>query len=302
MTNEIEGDAAYTMGYSEEFRQLLDRRSAAIHAQHLLPHLKSGMKLLDFGCGPGNISVGLAERISPGEFHGIDMEESQIELARAAARDGGHQNMAFHVGNVYELPLEDRTFDVAHCHAVLMHVPDTQAALAEVKRVLKPGGIISSRESIVASSFLEPQPPEITDAWGVFSKLVQGNGGHPDFGRELKRALLDAGFADISTSASFDSFSSPADVAFLHGFISDWFFSPVVIAALTNYGLATQEQIDDLARTCWTTGETILGHLEPSPSVRQSPLNPEFPPRSDSSGFLIYWPCLIYEWVPDLLA
>lgn len=244
MTQHSTTDSEYTMGYTEEFRQLLERRSASSHASYLLPHVTPGMKLLDFGCGPGNISVGLADRIAPGEFHGIDMEESQVELARAAAKAGGHGNMAFHVGNVYELPFEDNTFDVAHCHAVLMHVPDTPAALAEVRRVLKPGGIVGCREFIVASSFLEPQPTEITDAWGVFSSLLEGNGGHPQFGKQLKAVLLDAGFGDVRYSASFDYFSSVADVAFLHGFISEWFFSPPVLAALTNFGLATAEEID----------------------------------------------------------
>ena len=85
------------------------------------------------------------------------MEESQIKLARQAARSGGHDNMFLHVGNVCELLFQNNTFDVVHCHAVLMHVPDTQAALAEVMRVLKPGGSI-------ASSSLDPQPPEITQA------------------------------------------------------------------------------------------------------------------------------------------
>ena len=60
------------------------------------------------------------------------MEESQIELARTAAAAGEHDNITFHVGNVYELPSEDNSFDAAHCHAALMHVPDTQAALREV--------------------------------------------------------------------------------------------------------------------------------------------------------------------------
>ena len=248
MTENSTTDSQYTMGYTEEFRQLLDRRSASSHAFYLLPHLRPGMKLLDFGCGPGNISVGLADRIAPGEFHGIDMEESQVELARASARAGGHDNMTFHVGNVYQLPFEDNSFDVAHCHAVLMHVPDTQAALAEVKRVLKPGGIVASREVIVASSFLEPEEPDIKDAWSVFEALLKGNGGHPQFGKELKAVLLEAEFNDVRVSMSFESFSSAEDVAFLHGFISEWFFSPQVIGALLHLGLATQEDIETWRR------------------------------------------------------
>ena len=130
---------AYTMGYSEEFRQLLDRRSLQTHGAHLAPHLRAGQRVLDFGCGPGTITVGLAGAVEPGEVHGIDMEESQIELARAAAEAGGHGNAIFHVGNVTELPFEDNFFDVAHCHAVLMHVPDTDATLAEVKRGAEAG-------------------------------------------------------------------------------------------------------------------------------------------------------------------
>ena len=79
----------------------------------------------------GTISVGLADAVDPGELHGIDMEESQIDLARAAAKAGGHDNATFHVGDATDLPFEYDYFDVAHCHAVLMHVPDTEAALAE---------------------------------------------------------------------------------------------------------------------------------------------------------------------------
>ena len=182
-------ESSYTMGYSEEFRRMLARRSAGTHAAHLLPHLEPGLRVLDFGCGPGTISVGLASAVNSGEFHGIDMEESQIGLARAAAAAGGHDNATFHVGNVTALPFEDGYFDVAHCHAVLMHVPDTEAALAEVKRVLKPGGIISSREVIVASSFLEPGAEDVTPAWNTFANLVKANGGHPQMGRELKSAF-----------------------------------------------------------------------------------------------------------------
>ena len=237
-------ESSYTMGYSDEFRQLLDRRSAQTHAAHLLPHLESGQRVLDFGCGPGTISVGLASAVEPGELHGIDMEESQIELATAAAKAGGHDNATFHVGDVTALPFDDGYFDVAHCHAVLMHVPDSQATLAEVMRVLKPGGIISSRESIVASSFLEPGADETAPAWNTFSKLLSANGGHPNMGRELKNAFLDAGFSDIRATASFDFFSSAPDVAFLHAFIMDWFYKPEIIGAATKFGLATQEQFD----------------------------------------------------------
>ena len=88
MAEGLSQEPSYTMGYSEEFLQILDRRSAQSHAGYLLPHLKAGDRVLDFGCGPGTITVGLAKAVEPGEAHGVDMEESQVKLARAAARSG----------------------------------------------------------------------------------------------------------------------------------------------------------------------------------------------------------------------
>ena len=63
-------------------------------------------------------------------------------------------------------------------------------------------------------------------------------------GKELKNRFIEAGFLDIRATASFDYFSAPADIAFLHAFIGDWFYSADVIAAATKHGLATQEQFD----------------------------------------------------------
>jgi ubiquinone/menaquinone biosynthesis C-methylase UbiE len=240
--------AEYTMGYSEEFRRMLEWRSAESHATHLLPHLAPGQSLLDFGCGPGTITVGLARAVAPGELHGIDMEESQIELARAAAASGGHDNATFHVGDVTRLPFEDDTFDVAHCHTVLTHVPDTQATLKEVRRVLKPGGIVASREMIAAASFMSPAPGSLEGAWETLAKLIAANRGHPQMGKELKASFVEAGLSDVRASASFDVFHSPQDIAFLYNVAVGWFFSPDVVEAATKYGLATREQFDEWRR------------------------------------------------------
>lgn len=274
MPKENAPSPAYTMGYSPEFLQLLDRRNAAIHAAHLLPYLEPGMRVLDFGCGPGTITVGLAQAVHTGEVHGVDMEDSQIELARAAASAGGHQNAGFHVGNVYELAFEDNYFDVAHCHAVLMHVGDTQRALAEVRRVLKPGGIIASREMIAASSFSEPMGETTHEAWATFIKLLEANGGHPEMGKELKSHLLNAGFVNISATGSFDYFSSAADIAFLHAFICDWFFMPRVIEAATQLGLATREQFDRwrLEMDRWKDKPGAVGGLAFGEAIGRKPI------------------------------
>ena len=253
----------YTMGYSDEFQKLLSRRSAANNAAHLLPLLEPGLRVLDFGCGPGTISMGLARAVEPGELHGIDMEESQIEMARAAAAVGGHDNATFHTGNAADLPFENDSFDVAHCHAVLMHIPDTQAVLAEIKRVLKPGGVISCREMIGGSTFFEPDVGDLGGALATFLKLLEANMGHAQMGKELKGALAEAGFGDIHASASFESFATTGDVHFFHGFVSGWFFSPATLEPVTKHGLASQEQIDNWRGSLdqWRDSAGALGAL-----------------------------------------
>ena len=273
MSSETSPQSEYTMGYSDEFLQLLNRRSVERDCSYLLSHLKPGLNVLDFGCGPGTLSVGLARLVEPGELHGVDIEESQIAIAQSAAQAGGHRNATFHVADATDLPFEDNSFDVAHCHTVLTHVPDTQAALSEIRRVLKPGGIIASRELITASCFAEPDLGNFAEAWDVFASLLSGNGGHPNMGRELKNAVIKAGFANPSVTASFDTYSEPEDVAFLHGFITGWFFMPKIMKAAITYGLATREQfdgwkvaLDDLrkhpgAMGCLAFGECIAINL-----------------------------------------
>ena len=236
------------MGFSDEILQSLKRYSAQRSAAHLLPYLRPGLRVLDFGCGPGTISVGLAEAISPAELHGVDMEETQIDQAKAIAMSQGLKNVQFSVADVTELPFEDEFFDVAHCHNVLMHVPDTLAVLSEVKRVLKPGGLIACREMICDSSFTHPDFGVISKAWGMFGDLLQADDGHPQMGRELKGHFLSAGFENVRTSNSFDIYGSPMDITFIHGLVKQWFLSPEIREAAIKYGAATPElcsQIDD---------------------------------------------------------
>ena len=239
----------YTMGFSESVVTLLRRFSAENQAKHLLPHLRPGLRLLDFGCGPGTISVGLAKAVSPGEMHGIDLEESQVANARAVAEAGGLDNAVFHVGDVTDLPFEDGFFDVAHGHAILTHVPDTEAALSEVMRVLKPGGIVSCREAVFECSFLAPGFEVTEGAWETFSQLLIADDGYPNIGKDLKQILLEAGFANPQASASFDCYSTPEDIAVLNDVLHKWFLSPDVVEAAVTYGVATQSRFDSLQRS-----------------------------------------------------
>ena len=255
MTLEQSATPDYTMGFGPEIVESMRRYTAENNAAYLLPSLRPGMRVLDFGCGPGTISVGLAKRVAPGELHGVDMEESQVEIAKAVARANGVDNAIFHVGDVTELPFEDNYFDAAHCHMVLMHVPETADVLREIKRVLKPGGVIASREMINDSCFSQPDFGVLRYAWDMFSDLLAADDGHPQMGKELKERFVEAGFTNIRVSSSIDIYATPQDVQFIHGVANNWFLAPEIVEAAIKYGATTRELCDSIrvAYERWVT-------------------------------------------------
>ena len=237
------GTPDYTIGFSDEQAEHLSRsNTVATSAAYLLPHLKPGQRVLDFGCGPGSISVGLARAVAPGgEVHCVDMAESQVELARALADAQGLDNLRFYVGDVTNLPFEDGYFDVAHGHDILAHVPDTGAVLGEVERTLKSGGLIACRELIGESCYTYPDFGILRKSWDIFEDVVATDGGHPQMGKELKTHLARAGFADVRTAGSFHSYGAPEEVEFIHKFVQRWLLSPELTETVLSYGAGTEE-------------------------------------------------------------
>src|SRR5262249_27414920 len=135
-----------TVIYSASTIQMMARRNAAGNAGFLLPSLRTNMHVLDCGCGPGSITVGLAEVVAPGEAVGVDITPSYIALARDHAAQRGIPNVRFAVGDVGQLPFPDATFDAVFGHTILMQFPDPLPVLTEVYRVVKSGGVVGFRE------------------------------------------------------------------------------------------------------------------------------------------------------------
>ena len=80
-------------------------RTADVHGAFFLPYLRTGMEVLDCGCGPGSITVGLAEAVIPGSVTGIDLEESQLKTARETASGRGLANVTFETADARKPPL-----------------------------------------------------------------------------------------------------------------------------------------------------------------------------------------------------
>jgi arsenite methyltransferase len=100
---------------------------------------EAGDRVLDVGCGGGFYVAELLDTVGPdGAIVGVDASAAMLDLA--ARRCSGHDNVAFREGDALALPVEDARFDVAFSVQVLEYVGDATAALAEMRRALRPGG------------------------------------------------------------------------------------------------------------------------------------------------------------------
>src|ERR1700736_4877752 len=134
----------YTHGHHESVLRSHSWRTAENSAAYLLGALESGQRVLDVGCGPGTITIDLASHVAPGSVVGIDATGEVIEAAEQTRRTAGTGNVTFATGDVYALAFAGASFDVVHAHQVLQHLRHPVAALGEMRRVLRPAGVLAA--------------------------------------------------------------------------------------------------------------------------------------------------------------
>jgi len=199
----------YTPGYTRNASDFMAQRSADTHAAFLLPHLRNSLRLLDCGCGPGSMTCDFARIATSGHVIGIDREESQIERARSRAASQQLKNAAFEVGSIYEMPFPEASFDVVFAHAVFEHLASPAAALAELHRVLAPGGLVALRSPDWGGFIIAPDTPGLQSAISRYMEIQTSNGGDVYVGRKFPGLLRSAGFESRSFSATYECYQSP---------------------------------------------------------------------------------------------
>jgi SAM-dependent methyltransferase len=185
-------------------REGMSRRTASSTARFFTPYLKPGMRVLDCGCGQGSVTIDLAEIVAPGEAIGIDVRETDLADARVRAGDRGVGNVSFQAASAYELPFPDQSFDAAFAHQVLHHLGDPLAALKEMHRVLKPGGIAGMADHAWDRVLRAPINPALEKWDDLRVRIITHIGGTPLFARDQVTALDEAGFT--RTDSSFISY------------------------------------------------------------------------------------------------
>jgi SAM-dependent methyltransferase len=187
------------------------RRTAAKEAAFLLPYLRPGMRVLDVGCGPGSITLGLAEVVAPGEAIGVDFQPLQVAQAQALSDTRGLTNTRFEVADAYQLPFPDCYFDVVFAHTLLWHLREPVRALTEMRRVLRRGGIVGVRDIDWGGRIHAPLTPVLEQWYEMTVRVRRRNGGNPFMARYQRQLLLDAGFARSEASASVWSAGKPEE-------------------------------------------------------------------------------------------
>ncbi|OHV03860.1 class I SAM-dependent methyltransferase [Mycobacterium talmoniae] len=238
----------YTHGHHESVLRSHRARTAQNSAAYLLPSLRPGLQLLDVGCGPGTITVDLAALVDPGRVTAIEPITEALDLARDHAQQRGQRNIDFVVADVHALQFDDNTFDVVHAHQVLQHIADPVTALAEMRRVCKPGGVVAARDSDYAAFTWYPASAELDDWLRLYRDAARANGGEPDAGRHLLAWAHAAGFTDVTPTACASCFATPADREHWGGMWADRILQSAIADQLLASGAADQAKLQAISQ------------------------------------------------------
>jgi SAM-dependent methyltransferase len=237
----------YTHGHHSSVLRSHASRTAANSAAYLLDRLRPGMAVLDVGCGAGTITAGLAALVAPGRVTGLDAAPEVVAKAGEELAGRGLANAEAVVGDVYALDYPDDSFDVVHAHQVLQHLADPVAALREMRRVCRPGGLVAARDADYSVMTWYPRVPELDEWLALYRRTARRNGGEPDAGPRLRSWALEAGFAEVACSASTYCFADDEDRARWGGSWAERVTGSALAAQAVGYGFATEADLGRIA-------------------------------------------------------
>ena len=184
--------------------------------------LKPGMNVLDCGCGPGTLTLGLAQAVDPGQATGIDIEPGMVDRANALANEGGIKNVEFRVDDITDLSFPNDCFDLVFVSAVLEHLPDPVVALKEIRRVLKPGAATVIINTDWGDPLISPESDDIRRFFELFEAGFNRYGGSLNRGRHLRLMMREAGLDVTEFQAYYGSSGTPVTIQYTVGGYISW--------------------------------------------------------------------------------
>ena len=240
-------DNVYTHGHHESVLLSHKWRTVENSAKYLVPFLKDGSLLLDAGCGPGNISAGLAELIPNGKVIGIDFSTDIIEQAQQGYPTLKYENLEFEQGDIYNLKFADDSFDVIHMHQVLQHLKNPVSALIELRRVLKPGGILACRDADYGAFTWCPELPQLERWRALYRDITQRNQAESNGGRFLKTWTMEADLDLIEIGCSTWVFSNDRDRQWWGNMWSKRVIQSDFADQAIAYGFSDQQELEEIS-------------------------------------------------------
>ena len=211
--------------------------------------LRPGMLVADFGCGVGAMTRNLAGLVGPyGHATGIDLHQPQLVEAGNLCAGCGLSNISFWKADACDTGLSENMFDLVYCRFLLIHVPDPVACLREMKRVLKPGGIIFAEDGDLRSGGSTPSSA-LNHFGGLFERLGPKKGVDYRLGRDLYHLVKRAGFEDVETDIYQPAYSRGRERVFLRWSIEE------AGAGLIGAGLLTSHELEDTLHQMQTATE-----------------------------------------------
>jgi SAM-dependent methyltransferase len=199
----------YALGTSPAERDRLRRQSEELrgHSAALLDRVgvQPGWNTVDLGCGPSGIVDLLAERVGPGgHVTGLDVNPASVALARAFAAEHGLTNTDIAEGDARSTGLPASSFDLAHARTLLINIPDPATVVAEMARLVRPGGWVAILEPDIGGSLCYPPHPAWDRLTEIFWNASQSDRADLHIGRRLPELLRQAALTDIGVEAKAD--------------------------------------------------------------------------------------------------
>lgn len=203
---------ATAFGYSdEELGSIPDEANMGLSCGNpvALASLREGETVVDLGAGGGLDVFLAAQRVGPtGRAIGVDMTADMVSLARANARRGGYENTHFYLAEIEAMPIPSGSVDCVISNCVLNLCEDKDAALAEVFRILKPGGRLAVSDLVLK----QPLPDAVVEQVAAWIGCIGGAIAVEDY----REKLAAAGFTAVAiedTGADLNIYKEGASAA-----------------------------------------------------------------------------------------
>ena len=192
--------------HSDEECERLELQARLANIQGHLRHLpvSANDRVLDAGCGSGSMSRLIARSFPQAEVVGVDLRQQYLDFAEAVARSENIPNLTFQCADVFALPFPDASFDVVWTKYLLQWLKAPRKALAELKRVTKPGGFVVSCDYAGCGIQHFPIAPDLDrEIHEVITQVIDC-----DIGRKVAPFMIALGFDDVNVEVEIDTLLS----------------------------------------------------------------------------------------------